>query len=462
MSTTHSRYILFLLLFFAATAEAQHLAMSEKYAQYDAERLSPAFHKSRRDSVLKHMAPRTIALFPAALEKNRSNDVGYEYHQDPNFYYLTGHIQPKAALLLINIGEPREILFVDKKDPARETWTGVRLGTEGAKEILGFSEAYTIESLPRFLDSLLALVDTVYYRPNYSTVQDLLIDSSINIYDGIKQIVSGLHKNVKVSTLSQVLARLRMIKTPEELELMKRAISISTEAHNKIMERVRPGWYEYQMQALGEYVFTWNGAEYTGYPCIVGSGNNSTILHYEINRRKVNDGDFIEMDMGAEYHGYSADVTRSFPANGKFTPEQRAIYEVVLEAQDSGIAAAKVGNIFKAPHNAAMAVIQRGLLKLGIIKSADEYKKYFMHGTSHYLGLDVHDAGTGGVLEENVVITVEPGIYITEGSPCDPKWWKIGCRIEDDILITAAGPVNLSAASPRTVDQVEQVMLKGR
>jgi Xaa-Pro aminopeptidase len=243
---------------------------------------------------------------------------------------------------------------------------------------------------------------------------------------------------------------------------MRKAISITNEAHNEIMRQVKPGWHEYEIQALGEFVFKKNGSEYTGYPCIVGSGENSVILHYNTNRRQTKDGDVVEMDIGAEYHGYTADVTRSYPVNGKFTKEQRIIYDLVLEAQDSGIAQCQVGKPFKAPHSAAVSVIGRGLTSLGIIKSPDEYRKYFMHGTSHYLGLDVHDPGTNGPLVENSVITVEPGIYIKEGSDCDPKWWNIGLRIEDDILITNDGPVNMSIASPRTADAVEAMMREGK
>jgi Xaa-Pro aminopeptidase len=264
---------------------------------------------------------------------------------------------------------------------------------------------------------------------------------------------------MEFGSLAVPLSEMRSIKQNEELILLRKAITISNDAHNNIMHAVKPGWSEYEMQALGEYIFTKNGCEYTGYPCIVGSGNNSTILHYETNRRKTESGDFIEMDIGGEYHGYTADITRSFPVNGKFSPEQRTIYDLVLEAQDSGIAEAKAGNIFKAPHNAAVSVITRGLLKLGIISKPDEYKKYFMHGTSHFLGLDVHDPGNPiKPLQDRQIITVEPGIYIAEGSPCDKKWWKIGCRIEDDILITTQGPEILSRYSPRKADDIEKLM----
>ena len=255
---------------------------------------------------------------------------------------------------------------------------------------------------------------------------------------------------------------MREVKTPDELGLMRHAIAISNEAHNAVIQSARPGWYEYQIQGLAESIFTKNGAEYTAYPCIVGSGPNSTILHYETNRRQTAPGDFIEMDMGAEYHGYAADVTRSFPVSGHFTTEQRAIYSLVLEAQDSGIKACQIGEPFWSAHLAARRVIVRGLQRLGIIQDSAEYRQYFMHGTSHYLGLDVHDAGTYGPLRPGNVLTVEPGIYIAEGSPCQTKWWNIGCRIEDDILITPTGPENLSRNSPRTIPELERLMTRSR
>jgi len=445
--------LLFLFHFaFCIEAKAQSVSIDtlHKYGIYDEDRLSPEFHKSRRDELRKRMSPHSAALFLASPEKNRSNDVNYEYHQDPNFYYLTGHVQPDAALLItkepITIGgiKTDEVIFVQKKDPAREVWTGIRLGTEGAKSVLKFQVALLIDSLSSIMNSIIPTLETFY--PSH-------ISSSKHYIDSLTTLKPAL-----INYLNTDLAQMRSIKQDEELKLLRKAITISNEAHNDIMHTARPGWAEYQMQALGEYDFTKNGCEYTGYPCIVGSGNNSTILHYETNRRKTEDGDFIEMDIGGEYHGYTADITRSFPINGKFTPEQRAIYDLVLEAQDSGIAEAKVGNIFKAPHNAAVSVITRGLLKLGIITKPEEYRKYFMHGTSHYLGLDVHDAGDYKPLQERQVITVEPGIYIAEGSPCDKKWWKIGCRIEDDILITIMGPEILSRFSPRKADEIEELM----
>ncbi len=469
MRYRHFVFVSFFAFLFAAfsanEAESQVRTITkESFGLYDTDALPPSFHKSRRDSVRAAMLPGSVAIFLSATPKNRANDVDYEYHQDPNFYYLTGHLQANVALILFKDSrkiegiETDEILFVEKRDTAREVWTGKRLGTEGAKFVLGFQSSMIIDSLHKFLSRELPSATTVYYDPPApSKFTDNVTDSSVNIKN---QLIDNLKRSIhnEIGSLSSRLASLRMIKTNEELVLLKKAITITCEAHNEIMRRAKPGWYEYQIQALGEFIFKQNGCEYTGYPCIVGSGNNSTILHYTTNRRKTEGGDFIEMDIGAEYHGYSADVTRSFPISGSFTPEQRTIYDLVLEAQDSGIAAAKVGNIFKAPHEAAVSVIKRGLIALGIITDPADYKKYFMHGTSHYLGLDVHDPGTYGLLAENQLITVEPGIYIPEGSPCDKKWWKIGCRIEDDILIRKDGPRMISMFSPRKADDIIKLM----
>ena len=235
-------------------------------------------------------------------------------------------------------------------------------------------------------------------------------------------------------------------------------MDISVVGQIEIMKAMHPDMSETEIQGVHEFVYKKYGAEYEGYPSIVGGGHNGCILHYiENNKTKVGN-DLVLMDLGAEYHGYTADVTRTIPANGKFSPEQKAIYNVVYEAQEAGIAAARVGNAFRATHRAAQKVINKGLIALGILKSENEAHTYFPHGTSHYIGLDVHDPGNYGPYKENMVISVEPGIYIPEGSPCDEKWWGIAVRIEDDILITENGPVNLSAKAPRKADEIEKLM----
>jgi Xaa-Pro aminopeptidase len=260
------------------------------------------------------------------------------------------------------------------------------------------------------------------------------------------------------ATLAALLDGLREIKQPEEMPLLRRAIQISTAGQREVFKLLRPDMGEMEVQGLHEYVYRRFGAEFQGYPSIVGAGANGCILHYETNDRQRLDNDLLLMDCGAEYHGYSADVTRTVPPSGKFSPAQRQIYELVLAAQEAGFKECKPGAAFNTPNKATQDVISAGLLKLGIIKEGKEARKYYPHGASHYLGLDVHDRGTYGVFQPGTVITVEPGIYIPAGSPCDPKWWNIGVRIEDDVLITEKGYENLSAGAPRTVADIEKLM----
>ncbi|WP_426493534.1 aminopeptidase P N-terminal domain-containing protein [Hymenobacter sp. 102] len=259
-------------------------------------------------------------------------------------------------------------------------------------------------------------------------------------------------------TLNDILSNLRAVKTPEELALLRRAVRISAVGQQEVMKATTPSMGEMELQGLHEYVYKKYGAEFEGYPSIVGAGNNACVLHYITNDKPQVKNDLLLMDCGAEYHGYTADVTRTIPPGGKFSPAQRQIYEIVLAAQDAGFAACRPGAEFQAPHKAAQKVITDGLLKLGIISKPEEVRTYFPHGTSHYLGLDVHDRGNYEPLQAGNVITVEPGIYIPEGSPCDKKWWNIGVRIEDDVLITSTGSENLSREAPRTVAEIEGMM----
>ncbi|WP_026236139.1 aminopeptidase P family protein [Pontibacter roseus] len=260
-------------------------------------------------------------------------------------------------------------------------------------------------------------------------------------------------------SLDQLLDEMREVKTEAELKLLRKAISMSAIGQVEVMKAMKPGMSEMEVQGIHEYVFKKYGAQHVGYPSIVGAGSNGCVLHYISSAKPAIPGqELVLMDVGAEYLGYTADVTRTIPANGKFTAEQKAIYELVLKAQEAGFKECKVGNSFQAPHQAAQEVIADGLVKLGIIKNRAEAQPYFPHGTSHYLGLDVHDRGSYGPFKGNTVITVEPGIYIPEGSPCDKKWWGIGVRIEDDILITEKGWENLSKLAPRTVAEIEKTM----
>lgn len=439
-----------------------------QYYQYEEDYLSPEFHRAMRDSLRALMPDSTAAVFFTSPERKRSNDVYYEYHQDPNFYYLSGYREPNGMLIIYK--EPQqidgtitdEVLFVQERDPAIEVWNGRRLGEEGAEVSLQFDKVL----LGSDFKSLDASFDQLKYvfriepeaLEGLDTTDTQSIDGLYHHFNRIADTASAY----TVNSLHKMMAVLRQQKHEEEMQLLRKAIQITCEAQNELMRSIEPKMKEYETEAIIEYVFKKEGAEYPGFPSIQGSGENSCILHYTSNRRPLINGGLLLSDVGAEYHAYTADVTRTIPPSGKFSKEEKAIYDLVYKAQSAGIDSAKVGNSFWAPHLAATKVITKGLKELGIIKDGSELRKYFMHGTSHYLGLDVHDAGLYGPLAAGQVITVEPGIYIAEGSDCDPKWWNIGVRIEDDILITEKGPENLSSCSPRSSKEIEKFMREAR
>ena len=494
--------------------------------------LTPAFHTERRAAVRAQMPPNSVAVFFANPIRNRANDVDFHYHQDPNFYYLTGLKEPHAILLIykelqqIDAVQTNEVLFVQKRDPLREQWDGYRLGVMGAKERLGFKNVFFNSDFTSFnanfdsFDSVLffdfendvrddasndadlySLIETFKIKAKYpqdfsarrSSLYRYITTSDANSSANVAQVLdrslrrdTELQKdtlllqykkainerqrtelkqqmqlqltNLDVETLGIIMDDLREIKQPEEVALLKKAIYISAVGQVEVMKAMHPNMSEREIQGIHEFVFKKYGAEYEGYPSIVGGGHNGCVLHYITNDKPRVASDLVLMDLGAEYHNYTADVTRTIPADGTFSPAQRAIYDIVYEAQEAGIAASVVGASMRAPHMAALKVIEEGLMRLGIISDASEVRRYFPHGTSHYLGLDVHDAGTYAPFRHHTLITVEPGIYIPENSPCDPKWWGIAVRIEDDILITDDGPVNLSAYAPRTATAIEAMM----
>ncbi|NCI45572.1 aminopeptidase P family protein [Sediminibacterium soli] len=436
---------------------------AQQTTEYPNDYLSPEFHAGRRAAFKALMPKNSVAFFFASQVRVRNNDVDYMYAQSKNFYYFTGLEEPNSLLVLFK--EPvtilgatgTEFLFVQPRNPQQEMWTGKILGVEGVKDRYKFVNVFTHD---KFTASTVDLgkVDSVFTlfrgeeilakfkRPDPLSRMAMITDSLI---------VSN-NKPVSAGTRG-MMAKLRGIKQPEEIAIMEKVVNMSVAGHNEVMKSVKPGMTEYQAQAVMEYMFKKNGSEFVGYPSINGSGANSCILHYETNQRLMKNGDLLLSDCAAEYHGYSADVTRTIPVNGKFTAEQKIIYELVLEAQDSAFLQCKPGVPFREVHSAAARVIARGLQKLGIISEAGQARTYFPHGTSHHLGLDVHDLGSGGPLEPGACFTVEPGIYIPPNSKCDPKWWNIGVRIEDDILITANGYRNLSAGAPRTVADIEKM-----
>ncbi|WP_300441489.1 aminopeptidase P N-terminal domain-containing protein [Christiangramia sp.] len=449
--------------------------------------LSSEFHKSRREALRAKMPSNSIAVFFANPVRNRANDVDFIYHQDPDFYYLTGYKEPHAVLIIFSEDQIDdnnkmydEILYVQEKNPQAEMWTGYRLGVEGAQKELGFKNVYNAKD---FLNNKIKFSDfeNVLHKPfsndyrdsrnpadlasliqafkNQINVRELQNENTGSLGVEVKsEVNSASTVNVDTESLRTFMGELRQIKTPEEMKLLEKAVRISAMGQVEVMKAMHPGMSEAEVQGIHEYVFKKYGSEYEGYPSIVGAGDNGCVLHYVENNKTKLEEDLVLMDLGAEYHGYTADVTRTIPANGKYNEEQRAIYDLVYKAQEAGIAAAVVGNNSSDTHQAGLEIINDGLYELGVISSPEERHRYFPHGTSHHIGLDVHDLNTRGSFQPNMVITVEPGIYIPEGSDCDEKWWGIAVRIEDDILITENGPVNLSAEAPRKAEEIEAMM----
>jgi len=440
--------------------------VSENYGVYDADILTPKFHKERREALRGLMPDNSVSVFFASPVRNRSNDVDFEYHQDPNFYYLTGITEPHAVLIVfktpvkVNGEKVSEVAFVQKRDVDAEVWTGKRLGAEGSEQLFEIEKAFENTAFKKMDLDFKQFSSVHYIKPQDDVRDDAFSKADLHglllQFDNFIKNVDEAKKNK--SSIQKWMSQLREYKKEEELVLMKRAIDITCEAQMELMRALKPGMKEFQSEAIIEYIFKKNGAEYPGFPSILGSGANSCVLHYVSNRKIMTGNNLLVSDVGAEYHGYTADVTRTLPVDGKYSEEEKIIYNIVLEAQRAGIDACKKGNSFWAPNVAATTVLSQRLQELGIIKSPVELRRYFMHGTSHYLGLDVHDVGRYGNLEPDQVITVEPGIYIKEGSPCDKKWWNIGVRIEDDVLITEEEPVVLSACVPRTVEEIEALM----
>lgn len=430
----------------------------------DGDFMPATFFEGRRAAFRDLMPDSSLAVLFSNPIRNRSNDVDFQFSQDPDFYYLTGFRDPDAVLLMFKV--PRNfdgvltntVIFVRPKDAKQEAWTGARPDLKQVAKITGITSVYSSSDFNDFGFNVNSLKEILVRYPSQPNKEAMSKIALANLVGDFNAKVISVKDRIDNSKANRLLASLREVKQPEELLLLKKAIAITSIGFIEMLKAMKPGMTEYQAQAIVEYFVKNSGGEYQGYPSICGGARNSCVLHYDANRNVVNDGEFLLTDIGGEYHGYTADITRSFPVNGKFTPEQKQIYRLVLQAQNAGIKACKAGAEFKASHKAAMEVVSEGLLKLGIIASKEDALIYFMHGTSHYLGLDVHDAGTYGPLKVGTVITVEPGIYIPAGANCDPKWWNIGVRIEDDILITESEPVNLSESIPRDIDAIEKLM----
>lgn len=412
-----------------------------------------------------------VALFFAAPEKTRSNDTSYKFRQDSYFHYLTGFNEPEAVLVLLP-GHPEHetVLFVRPRDKDKETWNGRRAGPEGAKERFGVAEAHTVDRFPELLPGYLGNAGSLYHALDRYPERDRQVMAAIDSLRG--KLRQGIKAPASIIDPASILNEMRLMKTPEELDRMRRAAVISREAHREAMRSARPGMMEYEVEAIVEYVFRRHGADAPGYGTIVGSGMNATILHYVENQAEMKDGDLLLIDAGAEVEGYTADITRTFPVNGTFSPAQREIYEIVLDAQLKGIEAARVGNDFDDVHQASLRALVEGLIRIGVVEGTadavieqETYKPYYMHRTSHWLGLDVHDVGdyrngeAWRKLEPGMVLTVEPGLYFGEFLETVPDRYRgIGVRIEDDVLVTERGPEVLTAGTPRTVAEVEATM----
>jgi Xaa-Pro aminopeptidase len=421
---------------------------------------------------MRRMEPDSVAIIPSAPEATRSNDTRYRYRQDSDFYYLTGFDEPEAiAVVAPAHPEHKFTLFVRPRDPEHETWEGRRAGVEGAREHYAAEAAFPVAEFREKLQELLNGARNVYYRLGVRSDLDEVLVKQL----GEMRTRSRLYVAPdSITDPGAILGEMRLVKSDAEIELMQRAADIAAEAHVEAMKAVRPGMMEYEIEALIEYHFRRSGAAAPAYGSIVGGGANATVLHYKTNEDELRDGDLLLVDAGAEFRGYASDITRTFPVNGRFSEPQRAIYEAVLDAQLKCIEMVKPGVTMEELNNLAVRILTERMVSLGLLEGeADElidektYRRFFMHGIGHFLGLDVHDAGRYQLegksrpLQPGVVITVEPGIYVAAESENVPdKYRGIGVRIEDDVLVTAEGHRVLTSKVPKEIGEIEKLMAR--
>jgi Xaa-Pro aminopeptidase len=420
----------------------------------------------RRRDFMAHMEP-GVAIFRAAPVAIRSHDVEYRYRQDNDFLYLTGFPEPEATCVLQPGADAPFTLFVQPRDKEKETWTGYRAGVDGAKALYGADDAYTSDQLDERLPKIVEHTPVLYFAPGRDQrFNQRMLDLFAWARDNHARSGAGPRGVLDPGT---ILHEMRLFKAPEEVAALEHAIAIAAEAHRAAMASARPGAFEYEIEALLDYTFRRHGAAGPAYPSIVASGPNATILHYVENSRQMLDGDLLLIDAGAEYDGYCADVTRTFPVGRRFSEPQRQLYDLVLAAQTAAIGAVRPGVPFDAPHQRAKEVLIDGLIALGILNGTRDqaiesgaYRPFFMHRTSHWLGMDVHDVGVYRIgegarpLAPGIVLTIEPGLYITpDCETVEPAWRGIGIRIEDDVLVTPAGARVLSAAVPKGIADIE-------
>lgn len=425
----------------------------------------------RRRELMALMAKDSIAIITAAPERSRSRDTFYRYRQDSDFYYLTGFNEPESVMVLIpGRRQGQFVMFCRDRDRAREIWDGYRAGPQGACDIYGADDAFPINDIDDILPGLIEGRERVYYAVGKDQNFDRQLMEWVNAIRARAR--AGAIPPAEFVDLDHLLHEMRLFKSPGELKVMGKSGKIAARAHSRAMKVCKPGMYEYQLQAEIEHEFAMAGSDFPAYSTIVGGGANGCILHYIENRAPLQDGDLVLIDAGCEYDYYASDITRTFPVNGRFSPEQKVLYNIVLEAQYAAIDAARAGNHWDQPHEATVKVITEGLVDAGLLKGkvADlirdgAYRDFYMHRAGHWLGMDVHDVGDYKVdhhwrlLEPGMVMTIEPGIYVSPDNTKVPKKWRgIGIRIEDNVAITRKGTDILTADVPKTIDAIEALM----
>jgi Xaa-Pro aminopeptidase len=435
---------------------------------------SKQMHRPQLAEFMRRMEPASVAIIPAAREARRSNDTEYRFRQDSDFYYLTGFDEPDAIAVVAPAAEHRYTLFVRPRDPEREIWDGRRAGTKGAVETHGADAAHPAEEFGEKLGEILGGARVLYYRlgGGHADLDERVVKQLARMRAAGRR---GVHPPDTIVDPGTVLHEMRLFKTAEEIALMRRSAEIAAEAHREAMRDARPGMYEYEIEALIEYVFRRRGASAPAYSTIVGGGANATVLHYVENSAPLRDGDLLLVDAGAEFQGYASDITRTFPVSGRFTRAQRELYELVLAAEDECIDMVRPGVTLEDLHRRSVEILTEGMVRIGLLEGepaqlvADgAYKKFYMHRVSHYLGMDVHDVGRyhadgqeARPLEPGMVITIEPGVYVAADAEGVPDEYRgVGVRIEDDVHVTREGREVLTSDAPKSVEEIERLMAR--
>ena len=436
-------------------------------------KLSQADFQARRDHIAAEIGLRSIAIISTRAEMYRNRDADYKYRADSSFFYLTGFAEPEAVAVIETFDTEEDgysySLFCRERDREMEIWHGYRAGVDGAVDDYEADEAYAIDLLDEEILSKLQGKEKLFYRVGQQAEFDARVVKWLAEATGESR--KGLAVPTQIIQLDRIVDEMRLHKDVNEIELMQIASDISAQAHTRAMQTVKPGMMEYALEAELNYIFGKNGCV-PSYNSIVGGGENACVLHYVENDKELKDGDLVLIDAACEYQLYASDITRTFPVNGKFSPEQKALYNIVLDAQLAAIDAVQIGNSYKEPHHVAVRILVQGLLDLGIMQgdieqiiATESYRQFYMHGTGHWLGMDVHDVGAykregeWRTYQDGMVVTVEPGLYIApDDDTVDEKWRGIGIRIEDDIVATVDGPLNLTSKVVKTVEEIEALM----